>query len=169
LFEQVRNPDWPWFETRLAYDNCRLSEAMIRAGQRLGRDDFIRCGIATLDWLLTLQTAPDGHFRPIGSESFGRDFDGPQPFDQQPVEIWAALDACTAAFDATNDPGWRAEACRAFDWFGGRNDRGVIVGNPESGTCHDGINPRGLNLNEGAESVLAYQLATCALRRLTHG
>jgi glycosyltransferase involved in cell wall biosynthesis len=169
LFEQVRRADWPWFETRLAYDNCRLSEAMLRAGDRLGREDFTQCGIATLDWLMIMQTAPDGHFRPIGSDSFGRDFADPQPFDQQPVEIWAAMDACKAAFDATNDPGWLAEARRAYDWFGGRNDRGVIVGDPQSGTCHDGINPRGLNLNEGAESVLAYQLATCALRQMTHG
>lgn len=169
MFKQVRRPDWPWFETRLAYDNCRLSEAMIRAGTRLGRDDFTLCGIETLEWLMALQTAPAGHFRPIGSDSFGRDFAGPQPFDQQPVEIWAAMDACIAAFDATQVPGWRDEARRAFDWFHGRNDRGVIVGDAASGTCHDGINPRGLNQNQGAESVLAYQLAHCALQRLDHG
>ena len=169
LFTAVRRPDWPWFETRLAYDNCRLSEAMIRAGLRLGRDDFTRCGLETLEWLMALQTAQAGHFRPIGSDSFGQDFAGPQPFDQQPVEIWAAIDACLAAFDATSDPGWRDEARRAYDWFGGRNDRGVIVGDPASGTCRDGINPRGLNLNEGAESVLAYQLARCSLHRLDHG
>jgi hypothetical protein len=41
-----------------------------------------------------------------------------------------------------------------------------VVGDLATGSCHDGINPRGLNLNEGAESVLAYQLATCALRDL---
>ena len=33
-----------------------------------------------------------------------------------------------------------------------------------TGTSKDGINPRGLNLNEGAESVLAYQHATYAIR-----
>jgi hypothetical protein len=42
----------------------------------------------------------------------------------------------------------------------------VAVGDPLSGTCRDGINPRGLNRNEGAESVLAYQLATCTMRDL---
>lgn len=169
LHAAVQRPDWCWFETRLAYDNCRLCEAMIRAGLRLGRDDFTLCGIEALEWLMAQQSAPAGHFRPIGSDSFGRDFAGPQPFDQQPVEIWAAMDACSAAFDATSAPGWRDEARRAFDWFHGRNDRGVIVGDAASGTCHDGINPRGLNLNQGAESVLAYQLAHCALQRLDHG
>ena len=140
----------------------------MRAGLRLGRDDYMRCGLTTLEWLMALQTAPAGHFRPIGSDSFSNDFAGPQPFDQQPVEIWAAMDACLAAFDATSEPGWRDEASRAYEWFSGRNDRGVIVGDVESGTCHDGINPRGLNLNQGAESVLAYQLAHCTLQRIGH-
>ena len=46
------------------------------------------------------------------------------------------------------------------------DDRGVIVGDALTGTSKDGINPRGLNLNEGAESVLAWQLASCAIARL---
>ena len=54
----------------------------------------------------------------------------------------------------------------AYDWFGGRNDRGVAVGDPVTDSCHDGINPRGHNLNQGAESVLAYQHSTIAMRAL---
>lgn len=166
LLGQVRRPGWPWFESRLAYDNCRLPEAMIRAGLRLGRSDMTACGLETLCWLMSLQASPCGHFRPIGSDSFGNDFELPRPFDQQPVEVWAAIDACAAAFDATGDGAWLDRARLAYGWFGGANDRGVAVGNPQTGTCHDGINPRGLNLNEGAESVLAYQLAACSLRSL---
>jgi hypothetical protein len=167
LFEAVRRPDWPWFETMLAYDNVRLPEAMIRAGQRLARADMIECGIETLRWINDQQMATDGHFRPAGSDSFGNDRQAPRPFDQQPLEIWAAIDACAAAYDVTGEVIWLAQAKRAYAWFGGANDRGLAVGDPISGTCHDGINPRGLNLNEGAESVLAYQLATCAIRDFT--
>ena len=163
LHKQASTPDWCWFEARLAYDNARLPEAMIRAGNRLGRAEVTDCGIQTLRWINALQTAPAGHFRPVGSNSFGRDHETPRPFDQQPVEVWAAIDACSAAYDATGDAIWLAHAQRAFDWFGGANDRGVVVGNAVTGTCHDGINPRGLNLNEGAESVLAFQLSACAL------
>lgn len=166
LFRQVRRTDWPWFETMLAYDNCRLSEAMIRAGMRLARVDAMECGIETLRWIIDRQTGPSGHFRPVGSDSFGHDYETPRPFDQQPVEIWAAIDACAAAHDLTGDATWQSHARLAYDWFAGGNDRGIAVGDPLSGTCRDGINPRGLNLNEGAESVLAYQLASCAMRGL---
>jgi Glycosyl transferases group 1 len=169
LFRAARTRDWPWFETRLAYDNARLCEAMIRAGIRLARIDFIDCGITTLGWLMAIQTSHAGHFRPIGSDNFGHDFEPNQPFDQQPVEIWAAIDAASAAYSATGKAHWLDHAVRAYNWFDGKNDRGLAVGNPISGSCHDGLNPRGLNLNEGAESVLSYQLATCSLHTLING
>lgn len=166
LLAASRRPDWSWFEIVLAYDNCRLPEALIRAGLRLGRDDYAACGLETLNWIMAMQTAEAGHFRPVGSDSFGHARMQPRPFDQQPVEIWAAIDAASAAYDLTGDAIWLSQAGRAYAWFAGANDRGIAVADPHSGTCHDGLNPHGLNLNEGAESVLAYQLATCAMLAL---
>ena len=165
--EQTRRADWPWFESVLAYDNCRMPEALIRAGLRLERADLTRCGLDTLRWILNLQISPAGHFRPVGSDSFGHFYAAPRPFDQQPVEAWAAIDAASAAYDAAGDACWLAHARRAYAWFLGANDRGVVVADLQNGSCHDGINPRGLNLNEGAESVLAWQLASCAITNLT--
>lgn len=166
LFAQAVRPDWTWFESTLAYDNCRLSEALIRTGLYLDNRDYVGVGMEALRWLYDQQTAVQGHFCPVGSDSFGRHQETPMPFDQQPIEVWAAIDAARAGFDATGDPIWLVNAQRAYDWFGGRNDRGLAVGDPVTGTCRDGINPRGLNLNEGAESVLAYQLATCAMQEM---
>ena len=166
LYGAAARPDWQWFEPVLAYDNCRLPEAMLRAGVRLERADVTACGVATLRWINDLQIAPHGHYRPIGSDCFGQAYALPRPFDQQPLEVWAAIDAASAAYDVTGDDIWLAHARRAYEWFTGANDRGVIVGDPLTGTSKDGINPRGLNLNEGAESVLAYQHATYAIRDL---
>jgi glycosyltransferase involved in cell wall biosynthesis len=166
LYAQAKSTNWLWFETVLAYDNCRLPEAMIRAGLRLDRADVTICGLATMQWIIDQQTAPGGYFRPVGSDSFGHERTAPLPFDQQPLEAWAAIDGAMAAYEATGDAIWLVNAQRAYDWFGGANDRGLAVADPATGTCHDGINPRGLNRNEGAESVLAYQLATCAMRTL---
>lgn len=163
---ETRRRDWPWFESVLAYDNCRMPEALIRAGIRLDRADITARGLESLGWILRLQTSPQGHFRPIGSDSFGHEFALPRPFDQQPVEVWAAIDGASAAFDATDDLHWTDPALRAYAWFSGFNDRGLAAADPLTGSCRDGINPRGLNLNEGAESVLAYQLASCAIGRL---
>lgn len=164
LYNQASAAGWDWFEPVLAYDNARIPEALIRAGIRLQRADATQCGLDTLRWLNNGQIAPAGHFRPVGSDSFGRHREAPRPFDQQPVEVWAAIDAASAAYDLTGDAIWLAHAQRAFHWFSGANDRGLAVADPATGTCRDGINRRGVNLNEGAESVLAYQHACLALR-----
>jgi hypothetical protein len=53
-----------------------------------------------------------------------------------------------------------------FEWFLGRNTKNMVVYNPETGGCHDGITPDGLNLNEGAEATVAYILARLELETL---
>ncbi len=157
LLADVQRPDWCWFETRLAYDNCRLPETLIRIGMRSGRNDLVVKGVETLEWIMERQMTPAGRFRPIGSEGFGEDGVS-LPFDQQPVEIWAAIDASAAAYDATRDERWLDCAVKAHGWFFGANDRNIAVADLDLGTCCDGINPRGINLNEGAESTLALHL-----------
>ena len=159
LLDHARRPDWAWFEIVLAYDNCRLPEALIRGGGAIGRADMVTTGLATLEWIATKQTARRGFFRPVGHESFGREYAEPLPFDQQPVEAWATIDACAAAFDATGDVIWHDRVLSAWRWFFGDNDLGIAIADARTGDCGDGLTPAGANLNRGAESVLALQLS----------
>jgi len=167
LFDRNSRPDWRWFEIVLAYDNTRLPEAMIRTGLALGRGDLVDRGVEALEWIVAMQTAPAGHFRAIGTESFGRAYADPLPFDQQPLEAQATIDACAAAHDATGDAKWIAEARRAYRWFLGGNDLDLPLATAPDGGCFDGLMPTGLNRNQGAESILALQLASCAVARLS--
>jgi len=161
-----RRPGWCWPEPWLAYDNARLPEALIRAGGALDRREWAASGIAALDWLMERQRAPEGHFRPVGTHGFGRRYAEPSQYDQQPLEAWATIDACAAAFAATGARRWREAAFHAYRWFEGGNDGGVALADAASGECHDGLGPHGPNLNRGAESVLAFQLANRAIRAL---
>jgi hypothetical protein len=166
LVSTYARPGWAWFEPVLAYDNARLPEALLRAGLVLGDNDMVKIGIETLDWLATLQTAGQEHFRPVGCRSFDRAYADPERWDQQPLEAQGMIEACEAAFAATGAPRWLDEAERAFAWFSGANDGGVALADADSGECYDGLTPTGPNLNRGAESVLAFQLAACAMARL---
>jgi hypothetical protein len=166
LVDEARRPDWAWFEIVLAYDNCRLPEALLRAGKALGRPDFIARGIETLDWIVKQQTSDEGRFRPVGSESFGRPYAPPLQFDQQPLEAQATIDACQIAFEVSADVRWKEEATRAYRWFLGENDLSAPLADPASGECFDGLTPVGPNRNRGAESVLAFHFATIAINRL---
>ena len=166
LLADYRRPEWRWFEIVLAYDNARLPEALIRAGGALNRPDLIQCGLETLDWIVGKQTSPEGRFRAVGTETFGQAYKDPLPFDQQPLEAQATIDACAAAFDATRDPRWVEEAERAYRWFLGVNDLDLPLATAQDGGCFDGLMPTGLNRNQGAESILALQLAGCAISAL---
>lgn len=161
-----RDGDWEWFESRLTYDNARLCEALIVTGRDCGAQDLVRAGLASLHWLIAQQTAPSGHFRPIGSAGFTLDSREPQRFDQQPVDACATIAACLAASSVDPAPFWHDEAARAFAWFGGANDLGVALVDAATGSCRDGLHPDRPNENRGAESLLSYLLSLADMHRL---
>lgn len=165
LLHKERRPDWRWFEVVLAYDNTRLPEALIRGGRTIENAEAVSCGIDALDWI-SKQTMAGGQFRPVGTESFGVPFAAPALFDQQPVEAWAMVDACAAASQCTGDEIWRDRAKAAHDWFLGANVHGLPMIDGISGECFDGLTPQGVNINHGAESVLAWHFAHRAYRNL---
>jgi glycosyltransferase involved in cell wall biosynthesis len=166
LVDYARRPDWAWFEAVLAYDNARLPQALLLAGHHLGDADMLDCGFATLEWIVEQQRAPEGHFRAIGTESFGRRYSAPLPFDQQPLEAQASIDAAATAFMISQDNRWLDVAENAYRWFLGQNDLSLLLATPADGGCYDGLTPAGVNRNQGAESLLALQLASCAMNRL---
>jgi len=163
---KVRRPDWVWYEEVLAYDNARMPEALMRAGKRLGDASLRDDGLATMAWLDTIQTNTDGQFRAVGTDSFGRVNEAPLPFDQQPVEGWATIDAGRVAYDLTGDVRWIETVHRAYAWYIGSNDLGLPLGSPTDGGCFDGLMSDRVNLNQGAESVLAFQFACCAMMEM---
>lgn len=158
LLASSRRPDWAWFEAVLGYDNPRLSQALIEAGQLLGREDWLQAGLESLVWIADQQTSSTGHFRPVGSETFAHDHTH-LPFDQQPLEGQAAIEAAHSAYRASGDLRWVEHAAAAYRWYFGANDRGVVLADIASGRCRDGVTPQGVNENCGAESILAFQLA----------
>ena len=165
LLDAARRPDWAWFETVLGYDNARLSQALLEAGQFFDRPEWREAALDSLAWIAEQQRAASGHFRPVGSEGFGREFAN-LPFDQQPLEAWATIDAAACAYAATGETRWLDHAGVAYRWFFGGNDRGVVLADVVSGRCSDGVTPHGANVNCGAESILAFQLASHAMAAL---
>ncbi len=167
LLSAHSRPDWAWFEIVLSYDNTRLPEALIRAGTILSSSRFLEAGLETLDWIAQQTTGHDGQFQPVGTVGFGEPFAKPSLFDQQPVEAWAMIDACSTAWRVTGDTKWIDRATKAHDWFLGANTLSLPVIDPDSGECCDGITPFEVNLNNGAESVIAWQAGRRAYERLS--
>ncbi len=167
LYDQVKTPDWHWYEDVVSYDNARIAQAVIATA---GKDPALarvrEVGLESLRWLVAAQRAERGHFRPIGSNGFYRRGEARARFDQQPLEAHATVSACSEAFQLTGDRFWIDEARRAFGWFLGQNDLDTSVYNPDSGGCRDGLHVDRVNLNEGAESTLAFLGALVEIQAL---
>jgi len=168
LWHAVSSPEWPWFEDSLAYDNARISQALLLTGRWTENGDILKAGLDSLRWLMDNQRGGDGCFRPIGSNGFWTRGGEPAQFDQQPIEACAAVAACIEALNTTGDEHWRAEAQRAFDWFLGANDLNEILYDPATGGCRDGLHPSRVNYNQGAESTLSFGLALAEMKALSN-
>jgi len=164
LYDRTASEEWPWFEESASYDNGRLSQALIVSGHGAGNERALEIGLRTLGWLLEVQHSHYGHLRPIGSNGFYCRGGECAQFDQQPVEVHAMVSACIAAYNATGDTMWLAEARLAFEWFLGRNDLGLEVYDAGTGGCRDGLHQDRVNQNQGAESTLAFQMALAELK-----
>ncbi|HWP16355.1 MAG TPA: hypothetical protein VNM46_12085, partial [Xanthobacteraceae bacterium] len=166
LFVANQRKNWLWFEDVLAYDNARFSQALIQTGLATHTPAYVETGLQSLRWLMSIQTASSGCFRPVGSESFGNIRQMPNAFDQQPVEAWATISACLAAHRASDgEEEWSLGADRAFGWFLGKNDLQTSLVDPVTGSCSDGLHPDRANENKGAESVLSYLLGLVEMRQ----
>ena len=164
LFERTAQPDWPWFQEDLTYDNAKLAHALILSGRATGQQAVLERGLQALRWLTELQISEKGHFRPIGSNGFYRRGGMRANFDQQPIEAQAMVSACLEAYRATSDLWWYEQAQRAFDWFIGWNDLGLELYSPKTGGCRDGLHVDRVNRNQGAESTLAFLLSLAEMR-----
>lgn len=154
---------WPWPEAVVTYENGLLPRALIVSGRTLHSEAMVTTGLAVLDWLIEHQVAPAGHLSPIGNGWWPRG-GRKSTFDQQPIEATALLLAAEAAFDATSDRRYRTAMEQAYAWFLGANDLALEVAEPDRGGGRDGLTPRGVNTNQGAESTLMWLIAAEHIR-----
>jgi hypothetical protein len=144
---------WPWPEPRLTYANALIPEAMLAVGEVLGYAPLIQRGQNLLRWLVQQEIAVDHlSVTPVGGRGPG---DIKPGFDQQPIEVAAIADAASRASRITGDDYWEEVIDLSVNWFLGNNDVGLLMMDIETGGGYDGLQPTGVNLNQGAESTLA--------------
>jgi hypothetical protein len=162
-FKRNRGDGWEWFEDVLTYDNARLCEGLLRAGEALKRTEAIEIGLRALDFLerVTLESET---FVPIGSDGWYARGSERSRFAQQPLEAAAMAQAEAFAYTLTGDFRRFRMARNAHEWFEGRNALGQNM--VEEGGCYDGLGAFGPNPNMGAESTLAYLSSALTLAEI---
>ena len=139
----------------MTYANAVLPHALLVAARRWPREEFLdiaRASFAFLDRATTVE----GIFWPVGNEGWHCHGGEKAPYDQQPVEAVTMAEAALAAWQLLGDEECLAAFRRTHNWFHGRNSLRRPLVDVQSGACYDGLRAAGLNLNQGAESTLAY-------------
>ncbi len=166
LFRDNCGDSWPWCEDLVTYDNAKLAHAMILCGQSLPDEGMLARGLEVLEWLIALQLDAQGNVSLIGNQGWlGRDGQRAR-FDQQPIEAMALVEACGAAWRATGEEVWLRRAGWMLGWFLGANDTQSVLYDYHTGGCRDGLHADGPNLNQGAESTLAWLISLLSIMGL---
>ena len=168
-FHREATESWFWPEEIVAYDNARIPQALIAAGSYLREESDLQTGLKALNWLITLQTSPEGgQFSPVGNDGWYRRGGKKATFDQQPLEAAAMVEACHQAYLATGEYRWQIAMDWSFNWFFGNNDLHQALYDFSRGGCHDGLTPGGVNLNQGGESTLSLLMALHRMHLASH-
>jgi len=156
--ERVGDDSWMWFEDVLTYDNAALPQALFVAAQVTEEEKYLDAAVRTCRFLLD-NTIRDGHFSFIGCDGWYPRNGRRASFDQQPIEAAGTVTMLRSAYEATGDIEWLRLQRLAFDWFLGRNDLGIPLYDFRTKGCADGLERAGINLNQGAESLISFLLS----------
>ncbi len=160
-YEEHSMPDWNWFEDILTYDNAIMPCALFAAGSVL--DDKYN-GVAEKTCEFLLEKTFDGeHFSFVGCKGWYERKGSKAAFDQQAIEVPSTMMMLRAAYEATGKSEYLKLQRKAFDWFLGENDLHIPLYDFRTKGCNDGLTPGGVNINQGAESILSFLLSLLAI------
>jgi len=159
LYKKYSKPSWRWFENYLTYSNAIFPYALILAYQVTEEDIYCNIAKEALEFLDKETTTKEGIPSPIGQDGWYFRGKNKATYDQQPVEAADMVIAFLAVYKICLSPENYQKALKWFAWYHGYNIKKVSVYDPVTKGCFDGINAEGINLNQGAESIITYLLA----------
>ncbi len=163
LWEQNASESWQWFESSMTYANALFPHALLCALHE-NNNNRIECILHQSAKFLIGSTIRDGIFIPIGSNGWYPKGGTPSADNQQAIEAGVMLDFMIDYQRAYPDRVQIEDIAAVYLWFFGKNTNAVTMADEKTGACLDGIFLTGPNLNNGAESMLAYQWSEIRLR-----
>lgn len=155
VYESNKGENWYWFEDKLSYDNAILPLALLHSAQITGNERVMEIAYESIDFLDSL-TLSKGYLSPVGSDGWYYRNGNMAIFDQQAIESMAMVLMYFKAYDVSGEKQFLSKMYLCYQWFLGENTLRLPLYDHETKGCCDGLQPGGLNRNQGAESTLAY-------------
>ncbi|GGA24647.1 hypothetical protein [Paenibacillus physcomitrellae] len=157
LYRKHSAPDWSWFEPELTYSNGVLPWGLLWAYEMLEQPELLGIARQSLDFLIGISRNNAGQISVVGSNGWCRP-GFRAVWDQQPIDVMKLALAAAKAYELTGEPAYEETARKCRAWFYGHNDLGAAMVNGQDGSCYDGLQEHGPNVNCGAEAVISYLL-----------
>ena len=165
LYDASSSDDWSWFEEIISYSNSKLPEALYLAYEVVGNKRYLEIAEKTLGFLGEL-TFIDGKICLIGQNGWCKKNEKRAFFDQQPVDAASLVHTYLTAYAISGNKDYYSKAIMSLNWFFGKNHLNQMVYDEMTGGCFDGVGMYSLNMNQGAESTLAYLTARLYLEEV---
>jgi len=163
-YAHYKDGEWHWFEDSLTYCNATLPWAMIAAYRVTKVEQHRQVGFESLKFLES-KTFRNGYFKPIGCKGWLYKGNDPAEFDEQPVEACETMLAFLEAYGSSGNKDYLERAKNCYSWYRGKNSKGLSLIDNETGGCYDAITAEGLNLNQGAESIVSFWIAYLEIKK----
>ncbi len=158
MYQDNKRNDWQWFEPVLTYDNAMLPLALLNAYEVTQDEVYLSIAFESMRFLES-KVFYNGILRPIGNHGWLKRGSTAAQFDQQGIDAMAMVLFYQQAFRVTREQKYLVRMYKSYQWFLGANDLGLSLYDPSTGGCADGLHSEGINLNQGAESTLAYWIS----------
>ena len=158
MYRTNKSEDWHWFEPVLSYDNGIIPFALFQAFEITGDEELLKTAKESM-LFLDETVFREGYISLIGSDKWFRKDEIRSPYDQQPVDAMAMVLMYHQAFVVSGDNQYLKKMFSSFMWFLGDNDLRLPLYDFETHGCNDGLESKGVNRNQGAESILSYLIA----------
>lgn len=147
---------WRWFDDMLTYDNAAICEGLLRAYLLTGESRHRLVGLEALRFLNSVCWDDEKScVSLVGNRGWYPKGGVKAKFAQQPTDAMWLSWANLTAWEVTGEDEFHKMAQASVEWFFGRNIIDAQLYDPETGACHDGIEPHGVNENCGAESTIS--------------
>ncbi|WP_316747188.1 glycosyltransferase family 4 protein [Pedobacter gandavensis] len=154
-----RSDNWHWFEDKMTYDNGILPLALLCHYEVSKDEESLTMALESMQFL-SRHTMTDGYLNPVGNDGWLFKTGGLMAlYDQQAIETMAMVLMYFKAYEITLDLSYVKQMYLCYQWFLGENSLHLPLYDHETKGCGDGLQPHGVNRNQGAESTLAYWIS----------
>ncbi len=165
LYQTHSERNWRWVGDIITYGAGKVCTAFLQAGEIFSEQKYLDAGIDILEFLLKHLDQRE-YINVVGNQGWFPRNSSPALYDQQPICAGYLVEALVEAYRKTANDRYRGLARKAFEWFLGRNRLGIPLYDPNTGGCRDGLLKDGVNLNQGAESLICFWDAYLNLNQL---